>query len=48
MNRNHIHMAHGMPGDDGVISGMRQRCNLYIHIDTAKSLGGKRIRYLKR
>ncbi|KAF9902481.1 tRNA 2'-phosphotransferase 1 [Linnemannia zychae] len=39
MNRNHIHMAHGMPGEDGVISGMRQQCNLYIHIDTAKALG---------
>ncbi|KAF9083399.1 tRNA 2'-phosphotransferase 1 [Mortierella sp. GBA35] len=39
MNRNHIHMAHGMPGEDGVISGMRQRCDLYIHIDTAKALG---------
>lgn len=40
MNRNHIHMAHGLPGEDGVISGMRQRCDLYIHIDTAKALGG--------
>ena len=33
-------MAHGLPGEDGVISGMRQRCDLYIHIDTAKALGG--------
>lgn len=40
MNRNHIHMAHGLPGENGVISGMRQRCDLYIHIDTAKALGG--------
>ncbi|KAG0377120.1 tRNA 2'-phosphotransferase 1 [Mortierella sp. AD032] len=39
MNRNHIHMAHGLPGEDGVISGMRQRCDLYIHIDTTKALG---------
>ncbi|KAF9133408.1 tRNA 2'-phosphotransferase 1 [Mortierella sp. 14UC] len=39
MNRNHIHMAHGLPGEDGVISGMRQRCDLYIHVDTAKALG---------
>ncbi|KAF9154260.1 tRNA 2'-phosphotransferase 1 [Linnemannia schmuckeri] len=38
MNRNHIHMAHGLPGEGGVISGMRQRCDLYIHIDTAKAL----------
>lgn len=40
MNRNHIHMAHGLLGEDGVISGMRQRCDLYIHIDTAKAVGG--------
>ncbi|KAF9916484.1 hypothetical protein FBU30_001326, partial [Linnemannia zychae] len=39
MDRNHIHFAHGMPGDEGVISGMRQHCNLYIHVDTAKALG---------
>ncbi|KAG0071422.1 hypothetical protein BGZ89_010644 [Linnemannia elongata] len=39
MNRNHIHMAHGLLGEDGVISGMRQRCDLYIHIDTAKAVG---------
>ncbi|KAG0264831.1 hypothetical protein BG011_005954 [Mortierella polycephala] len=38
MNRNHIHMAVGLPGEDGVISGMRMRCNLYIHIDSAKAL----------
>ncbi|KAG9327464.1 hypothetical protein KVV02_000413 [Mortierella alpina] len=38
MNRNHIHMAVGLPGADGVISGMRQSCNLYIHIDTAMAI----------
>jgi len=41
MNRNHIHMAVGLPGENGVISGMRNKCNLYIHIDTAKALKGK-------
>ncbi|KAF9430534.1 tRNA 2'-phosphotransferase 1 [Podila epigama] len=40
MNRNHIHMAVGLLGEDGVISGMRKSCNLYIHIDTAKALQG--------
>jgi hypothetical protein len=40
-------MAHGLPGEDGVISGMRQRCDLYIHIDTAKALGGKYFRRLR-
>ncbi|KAF9186236.1 hypothetical protein BGZ51_002184 [Haplosporangium sp. Z 767] len=38
MNRNHIHMAVGLPGEAGVISGMRVRCNLYIHINTARAL----------
>ncbi|KAF8926577.1 hypothetical protein BGZ58_011067 [Dissophora ornata] len=31
-------MAVGLPGENGVISGMRNRCDLYIHIDTAKAL----------
>ncbi|KAG9068124.1 tRNA 2'-phosphotransferase 1 [Linnemannia hyalina] len=39
MNRNHIHMAHGLLGEDGVVSGMRQGSDLYIHIDTVKALG---------
>ena len=30
MNRNHIHFAKGMPSDDGVISGMRKTCSVYI------------------
>ncbi|KAF9208490.1 tRNA 2'-phosphotransferase 1 [Haplosporangium sp. Z 27] len=38
MARNHIHMAIGLPGDSGVISGMRNACNLYIYIDTAKAI----------
>jgi RNA:NAD 2''-phosphotransferase len=33
MNRNHIHFAAGMPGDDGVISGMRRTCQIYIYIN---------------
>ncbi|KAF9956542.1 hypothetical protein BGZ65_002623, partial [Modicella reniformis] len=38
MNRNHIHMAIGLPGDEGVVSGMRNAANLYIYVDTAKAL----------
>ncbi|GJJ78664.1 2'-phosphotransferase [Entomortierella parvispora] len=38
MGRNHIHMAIGLLGTEGVISGMRGSCNLYIHIDTAKAI----------
>ncbi|KAF9153587.1 hypothetical protein BGX20_004870 [Mortierella sp. AD010] len=38
MARNHIHMAVGLPGANEVISGMRNSCNLYIYIDTAKAI----------
>ncbi|KAG0337273.1 hypothetical protein BG000_005627 [Podila horticola] len=38
MNRNHIHMAAGLLGESGVISGMRRSCNLYIYIDTVKAI----------
>ncbi|KAG0031199.1 hypothetical protein BGZ81_001625 [Podila clonocystis] len=38
MSRNHIHMAAGLLGESGVISGMRKSCNLYIYIDTAKAI----------
>jgi len=40
MNRNHIHMAVGLPGSDEVISGMRNSANLYIYIDTFKAIQG--------
>jgi len=30
MKRNHIHFAPGMPKDNGVISGMRGSCDIYI------------------
>ena len=36
MSRTHIHFAKGMPTDDGVISGMRQSCGVYIFVDGAK------------
>jgi len=36
MNRNHIHFAAGLPGNDGVISGMRQSCQIYIYINGSK------------
>lgn len=34
MKRNHIHLAKGLPGEDGVISGMRKNCEVYIYINT--------------
>lgn len=36
MRRQHIHFAKGMPGEDGVISGMRKTCDIYIYLDTQK------------
>ena len=36
MSRTHIHFAKGIPTDEGVISGMRLSCGVYIFIDRAK------------
>jgi 2'-phosphotransferase len=36
MNRTHIHFASGLPEADGVISGMRKTCTVYIFVDPVK------------
>lgn len=41
MKRTHIHLAPGLPEEDGVISGMRKDCDLAIFIDVPKALSGK-------
>jgi 2'-phosphotransferase len=33
MQRNHIHFAEGLPGDNGVISGMRGNCTAVVIVD---------------
>lgn len=38
MNRTHIHLAPGLPGEDRVISGMRQSCDLAVYIDVTKAM----------
>lgn len=38
MSRNHIHFAPGMPKEEGVISGMRQSCDIYISIDMIEAM----------
>ncbi|XP_070578926.1 tRNA 2'-phosphotransferase 1-like [Ptychodera flava] len=38
MRRNHIHFAPGVPGDEGVISGMRNSCEVLIFLDMEKAL----------
>jgi 2'-phosphotransferase len=35
MSRNHVHMALGEPGVDGVISGMRRSSDVLIYVDVA-------------
>ncbi|XP_005913399.1 tRNA 2'-phosphotransferase 1 [Haplochromis burtoni] len=38
MKRTHIHLARGLPGEDGIISGMRKDCDLAVFIDVPKAL----------
>ncbi|CAI5652423.1 tRNA 2'-phosphotransferase 1 isoform X4 [Oreochromis aureus] len=38
MKRTHIHLARGLAGEDGVISGMRKDCDLAVFIDVPKAL----------
>ncbi|KZT37753.1 phosphotransferase KptA/Tpt1, partial [Sistotremastrum suecicum HHB10207 ss-3] len=38
MKRHHIHLAQGLPGVSGVISGMRKSANVIIYIDVPKAL----------
>ncbi|XP_053179248.1 tRNA 2'-phosphotransferase 1 [Scomber japonicus] len=38
MKRTHIHLAPGLPGEDGIISGMRGDCDLAVFIDVPKAL----------
>ncbi|GAA6018562.1 hypothetical protein JCM11491_006446 [Sporobolomyces phaffii] len=33
MTRNHVHCAVGLHGEDGVTSGMRANCDLFIYLD---------------
>lgn len=38
MGRTHIHFAKGLPGNQGVISGMRSNCQIIIYLDVQKCL----------
>ncbi|KAJ3207846.1 tRNA 2'-phosphotransferase 1 [Dinochytrium kinnereticum] len=38
MGRTHIHFATGLPGESGVISGMRKACDILIYIDTESAI----------
>ena len=39
MGRQHSHFAKGLPGESGVISGMRKDCRVVIYIDARKVIG---------
>ncbi|KAJ9070998.1 tRNA 2'-phosphotransferase 1, variant 2 [Entomophthora muscae] len=47
MNRTHIHFSFGLPGEDGVISGMRKSSEVFIYIDLEAALRGKSQFYIK-
>lgn len=36
MGRNHVHMAQGLPGAAGVVSGMRSDCDTLVYVDAAR------------
>lgn len=38
MNRKHVHLAVGLLGENGVFSGMRNSCEVYIYIDSEKAI----------
>ncbi|KAK7482223.1 hypothetical protein BaRGS_00026572 [Batillaria attramentaria] len=40
MSRTHVHFAAGEPGESGVISGMRNSCDIMIYLDLEKALSG--------
>jgi 2'-phosphotransferase len=41
MTRQHVHLAADLPGESGVISGMRGSCELVVHVDVREAvLGG--------
>jgi 2'-phosphotransferase len=40
MARNHVHMAVGLPGGDGVISGMRGSCEIIIELNMVRAING--------
>ncbi|KAI9137061.1 KptA family-domain-containing protein [Paraphysoderma sedebokerense] len=41
MTRHHIHFATGLFGEDGVISGMRKNCEIFIYVDVEKAMSDR-------
>lgn len=40
MKRQHIHFSKGLPGESGVISGMRKSSQVLIYINAKKAMDG--------
>ena len=38
MSRNHVHLAADLPGESGVISGMRASCEVVVYVDVRKAV----------
>ena len=38
MSRQHVHFATGLPGEDGVVSGMRKGSQVLVYLDLARAL----------
>lgn len=38
MSRHHIHLAEGMPGEAGVISGMRRSAQVFVWVDVCRAI----------
>jgi len=37
MSRHHVHLAEGLPGDSGVVSGMRRSAQVHIWVDVVRA-----------
>ncbi|KAI9151193.1 tRNA 2'-phosphotransferase [Blastocladiella emersonii ATCC 22665] len=38
MRRHHVHCAKGLPGADGVVSGMRRSSEVHVYVDVARAV----------
>mmetsp|Transcript_26550 Transcript_26550/g.86824 ORF Transcript_26550/g.86824 Transcript_26550/m.86824 type:complete len:90 (-) Transcript_26550:79-348(-) len=38
MTRHHIHLAEGLPGEAGVISGMRKSAEVFVWVDVLRAM----------
>ncbi|BFZ53414.1 tRNA 2'-phosphotransferase [Savitreella phatthalungensis] len=47
MRRNHIHLATGLPGEDGVRSGVRGSADCFVYVDVARAMREAAITFYK-